>query len=93
MECISGNEVVVINGFSLFVGSQVNVKNVEYLTAICGFLSHLHHAGAVAVLFLLESAMLAVSSQPTTRPPQECVCSCVRACVCVRGRMCVCVFA
>lgn len=57
------------------------MKNVEYLNAICGFLSHLHHAGTVAVLFLLESAMLAVSSQPAARPPQECVCSCV--CVCV----------
>lgn len=78
----AGNEVVVINGFSVSAGSQVNLKNVDYLYAICGFLSRLLHAGAVALLFLLESTMLAVSSQPAARPPQECVCSrmCARVC-------------
>lgn len=75
----AGNEVVVLNGLSLCARSQVNMKNVAYLYAICGFPSHLLHA----LLFLLESAMLAVSSQPAARPPQECVCSCVCVCLCV----------
>lgn len=76
---IAGNEVVVLNGLSLCARSQVNMKNEAYLYAICDFPSHLLHA----LLFLLESAMLAVSSQPAARPPQECVCSCVCVCACV----------
>lgn len=76
---------MVTRNLRLFIEFQVNVRNTGYFNVICGFLSHLHHAGAVAVLFLLaeESAMLAVSSKPTTHPPQECVCSCVCVFVCL----------
>lgn len=78
---------MVISSFSLFIEFQVNVKNTGSFNVVCGFLSHLHHAGAVAVLFSLaeESSTLAFSSKATYRPPQECVRTCVRVCVFALG--------
>lgn len=59
------------------------MRNAGYFNVVCGFLSHLHHAGAAAVLFSLaeESATLAVSSKPTAHPPPR---VCMFMCVCVR---------